>query len=92
MTFQTQYVIPIVKESEKTWTKIHMLTQPLTCLYDQTGHLNGCYFSSINNEWLGEFYLFQSLDKKVAEIVRKTFLKDKDLNVLPLRKVRVSIK
>lgn len=84
---EKQYVIPILRETEETWSRIHMLTQPLNCLYDQHGNLQNCGFGRVKNEWLGEFYVFQSLDKKVAEVVKQELSRDSTLKILPMQEV-----
>lgn len=87
MATEKQYVIPVLGDAENTWPKIHMLTQPLKCLYDEHGNLKNCGFGKVQNKWLGEFYVFQSLDKKVAETVREMLITDSELTVLPLGEV-----
>ena len=85
---ENQYIVPVLREAEDTWSKIAMLTQPLSCLYDQHGNLQNCGFGRVRNERLGEFYVFQSLDRKVAEIVRQELLRNPELKVMPIREVQ----
>ncbi len=92
MTNETQYVVPVYRENDATWVKIAMLTQPLRCLYDDYGNLNRCGFGRVKHDLLGEFYVFQSLDKKVAEEVREQLLIDKELNVLPMKEAMYALK
>lgn len=87
MTGETQYVVSVFRESDQTWSKIHMLTQPLNCLYDQHGNLQNCGFGRVTDEWLGEFYVFQSLERRVAETVRDELKRDSTLKVLPIKEV-----
>lgn len=82
-----KYSVPIVRDSEDTWSRIHMRTQPLSCLYDDGGNLSRCCFERIQNELLGDFYIFSSLDRKVAEEVSQKLHKDEGLNVLPIIEV-----
>ncbi len=88
MSIQTQYVIPILHENDNTWSQIHMLIQPLKCVSDEYGNLKDCTFSMATDKLIGDFHLFQTLDEQVAKIVQKEFQRDKNLTVLPIRKIQ----
>jgi hypothetical protein len=80
------YAVPILRETEDTWSRINGLTQPLSCLYDQHGNLQNCGFS-LRSESSGEFYFFHSLDRKVAESVYQILSKDSSLKTLPIQEL-----
>jgi len=92
MATEMQYVVPVYREDDNIWSKIAMLTQPLNCLYDEHGNLKRCGFGRVTHDLLGEFYVFQSLDKKVAEVVKEQLLINKELKVLPIKQAVYDIK
>lgn len=82
-----RYIVAVYDEDEGTWGKIHMTVQPLSDLYDEHGNLKDCRFIKTGHELFGHFRIFECLDKRLAEDVRKLLVERRDLIVLPVREI-----
>ncbi len=87
MVTETQYVVPVLLETDETAAKIQNYLFRIVPT-DRSGNLEHCGFCRVEDKWLGEFCAFQALDRRVAELAFEILSSDKDLKVLPVREVQ----